>query len=109
MDQENLNEISTEEEAFGTASPPLLKKIIGHKIMDLKNNHIPRGLVPVERLYERNDTSVNPEKQIDQATVSDWNIGMEDEPRFVKLSNSLSVTKRSKYLKLMKEFKDIFA
>lgn len=109
MDQENINEISTKEEASSPASPPLLKKIARHKIMDLKTNHIPRGLIPLERLFERNDTAVNPKKKTYQEAVSNWNIGTEDEPRFVKLSKSLSKTERSKYLKLMKEFKDIFA
>jgi len=92
MDQENLNEISIEEEASGTTNPPLLKKIARHKILDLKTNHIPRGLVPLERLFERNDTAISLEKKTYQEVVSDWNIGTEDEPRFVKLSKSLSET-----------------
>lgn len=77
--------------------------------MELKTNHIPRGLIPLERPFKRNDTTVNPEKQTNQAAVSNWNIGTENEPRFVKLSKSLSETKRNMYLKLMKEFKDIFS
>ena len=29
--------------------------IVGQEIIDLKTNHIPRGLVPLERLFDNND------------------------------------------------------
>jgi hypothetical protein len=33
----------------------LLKTVVGHDIVELKTNHIPRGLVPLERLFDNND------------------------------------------------------
>jgi hypothetical protein len=35
-----------------------LNKIADHKILQLPNNHIPKGLVPLERLFDRNDIVV---------------------------------------------------
>jgi len=35
-----------------------LKKIAGHKIIQLPSNHIPKGLAPLERLFDRNDIFV---------------------------------------------------
>jgi hypothetical protein len=32
-----------------------LKTVVGHDIVELKSNHIPRGLVPLERLFDNND------------------------------------------------------
>jgi hypothetical protein len=32
-----------------------LNKIIDHKIVQFPSNHIPKGLVPLERLFDRND------------------------------------------------------
>lgn len=57
MDQENLNKMPSDEIPSDTTKPPLLKKIAGHKIMELKTNHIPKGSVPLERLFEKNDTT----------------------------------------------------
>jgi hypothetical protein len=34
---------------------PLLKTLVGHNIVELKTNHIPKGLVPLERLFDSND------------------------------------------------------
>ena len=104
MDQDNMNEIPSDSE-----KTPLLKKIVGHKILESKTNHIPKGLVPLERLFERNDTALNPEKQTNQAAVSDLNIGTDKDPKFVKLSKYFSDEERKRYLALMKEFRDIFA
>jgi len=86
-----------------------LKKIVGHKILKLKTNHIPKGLAPFERLFERNDTTVSPEKQTHQTAVSDFNIIKHKEPKSIKLSKYISNEERKGYLDLMKEFKYIFS
>lgn len=104
-----MNEIPFDEMRSNKTKSPLLKKIFGHKILDLKTNHIPKGLVPLERLFERNDTSLKPEKQMNQAEVGDFNIGTDKDPKIVKLSKSLSNEERERCMDLMKEFKDVFA
>jgi hypothetical protein len=47
--------LASEEEPDGGN---LLNKIAGRDIVQLPSNHIPRGLVPLERLFDSNDVSV---------------------------------------------------
>lgn len=35
----------------------LQDSVVGHKIIELKTNHLPKGLVPLERLFDHNDVS----------------------------------------------------
>ena len=44
-----------------------LSKIVEHNIVQLPNNHIPRGLVPLERIFDRNDVSLKGEISEDDA------------------------------------------
>ena len=43
------------------------------------------------------------------AKLEDYNIGSPQEPKFVKLSRLLSTEERAQYVRLMKEFSDVFA
>jgi hypothetical protein len=36
----------------------LLNKVADHQIIQLPSNHIPRGLIPLERLFDGNDVAV---------------------------------------------------
>ena len=38
-------------------------EIAGHKIIELKGNFIPKGLVPVERIFSKDDTPLKPAMQ----------------------------------------------
>jgi hypothetical protein len=83
--------------------------IDGHKILQLPTNHIPKGLVPLERIFDHNDVHVkllDPEKE---AEVIDCNLGTVANLKHVKLSKFLSAKYRAKYEELLKEFIDIFA
>jgi hypothetical protein len=44
----------------------------------------------------------------DDVDVSECNIGTKKDPKFVKLSNSLSREQRVEYVELLKEFDDVF-
>jgi hypothetical protein len=68
-----------------------------------------KGLVPLERLFDRNDVAVKVKGSADDADVTKCNIGMEKDPKFVKLSSSLSREQREKYVEILKEFADIFS
>lgn len=85
-----------------------LNKIAYHKIVQLPSNHIPKGLVPLERVFERNDVAVNVKGSNEEADVTKCNLGIEQNPKYVKLSSSLSEEQRSEYVKLLKEFSDVF-
>jgi ribonuclease HI len=73
-----------------------LNKFADHHIVQLPINHIPKGLVPLERLFDKNDVAVKVK-------------GTEENPKYVKLSSSLSKEQRAEYVKLLKEFTDVFS
>jgi hypothetical protein len=75
----------------------------------LPSNHIPKGLVPLERLFDRNDVAVKIKGSTEDVDVTKCNFGTEEDPKYVKLSSSLSKEQRAKYAKLLKEFVDVFA
>jgi hypothetical protein len=81
-----------------------LNKIANHHIVQLPSNHILKGLVPLERLFDRNDVAVKVKGSTDDADVTECNIGTEKDPKFVKLSSSLSREQRDEYAELLKEF-----
>jgi ribonuclease HI len=86
-----------------------LNKIADHKIVQLPSNHIPKGLVPLERLFDNNDVVVKVSGSNENADLIECNLGIEEEPKYVKLSNSLLENQRSEYIQLLKEFSNVFA
>ena len=48
-----------EEEAEDTAERNWEEKMAGNKVLQLKGNIIPKGLVPLERLFEKNDVPLS--------------------------------------------------
>jgi hypothetical protein len=67
-----------------------LKKIANHHIVQLPSNHIPKGLVPLERLFDGNDVALKGKVSTDDADITECNVGTEKDPKYVKLSSSLS-------------------
>jgi hypothetical protein len=86
-----------------------MNKIADHKIIQLPSNHIPKGMVPLERLFDNNDVNVKMSSSKENANLIDCNLGTKEEPKYVKLSKSLSENQRDEYVKLLKEFSDVFA
>ena len=80
----------------------------GKEILKLKNNTIPKGLVPLEELFDNNDVAKTPKVTLNEVEVKDCNIGTEQEPKIIKLSKSLSPENRENYIRLMKDFFDVF-
>jgi hypothetical protein len=85
-----------------------LNKIANHQIIQLPSNHIPRGLIPLERLFDGNDVVVKSRVSGEGADTTECNIGTPEEPKFVKLSSSLTTEQRAEYTELLKEFADVF-
>jgi hypothetical protein len=108
IDEENL--FVDEENASLTPNSQDYQNVIdGNEIIQLKNNCIPKGLVPLENLFDNNDVAKNPKVTPNESEAEDCNIGTENEPKFIKLSKSLTPKTKERYLKLMKEFSDVFA
>jgi ribonuclease HI len=102
IDQDHDSEINPRTDVF-------LNKISYHHVVQVPSNHIPKGLVPLERLSDGNDVAVKVKGSTDDADITEYNIGTEKDPKFVKLSSSLSREKRVEYVELLKEFADVFA
>ena len=47
--------------------------------------------------------------QSSEENVMDCNIGTKEHPRMVKISKALTIEQRSRYIKLLKEYVDVFA
>jgi hypothetical protein len=84
-------------------------QIAGRDIFHLKRNIIPKGLVPLEKLFDNNDVAKSPKITVNEGDVEDCNIGTPEDPKIIKLSRTLSPQVKDKYIKLMKEFPDVFA
>ena len=59
----------------------------GEDIVQLKSNHIPRGLIPLENIFYQNDVVRDPYMNPVDDVVEDTNIGTEENPRIIRLSN----------------------
>jgi hypothetical protein len=102
----HINQDSVSEENLGGGN--FLNKIAERNIVQLPSNHIPRGLVPLERIFDRNDVSLKGETSEDDTGTIQCNIGTESEPKFVKLSRNLTKEQRSEYIGILREFADVF-
>ena len=49
--------------------------MVGQKIIELKTNFIPKGLVPLERFFYNNDVFLKSEIKMDKDSTVDCNIG----------------------------------
>ena len=78
------------------------------EILQLKDNIIPKGLIPLEELFDQDDVARKPSLVPTDKGVEDVNLGTSDKPKFMKLLKTLSPEVKSKYIKLLSEFSDVF-
>jgi hypothetical protein len=90
-------------------SDDYLNQIVGKDFSQLKNNVIPKVLVPLEKCFDNNDVAKNPKVTQNESEVEDCNIGTKDEPKFIKTSKSLTPENKERYVHLMKELSDLFS
>jgi ribonuclease HI len=102
IDQDNEHDDEVEQ-------PNLKNKIASHEIVQLSTNRIPKGLVPLERLFDNNDVAVKLKTAEKESDVFKYNVANEQDPRHVNLASHLSDKQKDDYGKLLKEFSDIFA
>jgi hypothetical protein len=77
--------------------------------VELKTNHIPRGLVPLERLFDSNDVYKGVSMKNQEEEIIDCNIGTTENPKIIKLSKAIVAEQKGRYVNLIKKFADIFA
>jgi hypothetical protein len=81
-------------------------------LIQLKSNHIPAGLVPLESIFDRSDRFLNKAEKTNKADfsmqVDDINIGFEDFPRNIKIGKACIEKERKEIIELVREYKDVF-
>jgi ribonuclease HI len=85
------------------------EKIADHRMLVLKNNQIPKGLIPLERLFDQNDIPLKSTLRPQPEEVEDCNIGTREDSRIVKISKFLPPKVKDQYRDLLKQYKDVFA
>jgi ribonuclease HI len=75
----------------------LLNKVADHQIIQLLSNHIPRGMIPLERLFDGNDVAIKGRISGDDVDTTECNIGTSEEPKCVRLSRNLTEEQRIGY------------
>ena len=103
------HQIDLESDEDELADETLKKKIGGQEIIQLKDNVLPRGLVPLEILFGANDVAVNQKKMNQDEQVEDCNLGTQLEPKMVKLFKGIPKEYKERYIELFKQFKDVFS
>jgi hypothetical protein len=82
IDQDPDSEMKPHDDVF-------LNKIANHHIVQLPSNHIPKGLVPLERLLDRNYLELKGKVSNGDVDVVECNISIEKNLKFFKLSTNL--------------------
>ena len=78
-------------------------------VINLNDNFLPKGLTPLEYLFDSNDVPRKPKMQHLRSNIQECNIGIDKNPKLIKISKSLPPTKKVKYIELLKEFQDGFS
>ena len=97
------------DEESAEPEPTYLTQLVGKDIIQLKSNSFPRGLVLLEDIFDSNDVAKSHKVPSRDDEVEECNIGTERDPKFIKMSKNLTKESKERYIKLMKEFYDVFA
>jgi hypothetical protein len=91
IDEFSEMQIDQENEALEESPQSQLRNKIGKdSIVQLPSNHIPKGLIPLERLFDQNDVPYKAAQKEDQSAVCKHDIGSPGQPRYINLSTHLS-------------------
>ena len=104
------NFLDIEEEGEEAVGMGTLKDSLGGKdIVQLKSNHIPMGLIPLESLFDQNDVARDSKVEPAMDAIEDVDIGTEGDPKIVKLSKKMPTKEKEGYVNPMKKYTDVFA
>jgi len=79
------------------------------EVLQLKDNVIPKGLIPLEELFDQDDVARKPSLVPTEKGVEDVNIGTTENPKMVKLSKVLPPQVKAKYISLLSSFSNVFS
>jgi hypothetical protein len=69
-------------------------KIANHRMLVLKNNQIPKGLIPLERLFDQDDIPLKSTLQPRPKEVEDCDIGTKGNPNWSKYLNTFHLKRK---------------
>eukprot|EP00253_Pinus_taeda_P013765 PITA_13765 len=78
-------------------------------VLQLKDNYIPKGLIPLEELFDQDDVARKPTLRPTNEGVEDVNLGTAENPKMVKLSKALPPKVKKEYIRLLSTFSNVFA
>jgi len=78
-------------------------------VLQLKDNFIPKGLIPLEELFDQDDVARKPTLRPTEEGVEEVNIGAAENPKMVKLLKALSPKVKKEYIRLLSSFSNVFA
>ena len=88
MEEFSKLQIDEEQEKTESGQQQFYKNsMVGQHIIELKNNFIPKGLVPLERIFDNNDVFIKSENKTDKNSIVDCNIGTKNDPNMLKFLN----------------------
>ena len=73
-------------------------------MLQSNNEKLPKGLVPLEELFDFNDVSKKPKIEPTENDVEECNVGSKERPKRIKLSKTLPAHIKLKYLELLENF-----
>jgi hypothetical protein len=79
------------------------------EIIDLHDGPLPKGIVLLERLFDRNDMYKGKSSSKIDDEVIEFNIGTKKTPKMIKFGKGTTPDEREKLIALIREFKDVFA
>jgi hypothetical protein len=65
-------------------------------LIQLRTNKIPRGLVPLEKFFDRSDAFVGTNKPCANQQVIEVDIGSKESPRLIKIGQDCTPREREK-------------
>ena len=81
------------------------------EILNLKTNTVPKGMVELEHIFDHDESALNKrtaeEKGIEEC--DSYNLGIDDDPKMVRVGKACTQQEREDMLKLLSEYKDIIA
>jgi len=70
---------------------------------------IPKGLIALEELFDHNDVARKPTLQPTEKGVEDVNLGTAEHSKMVKISKTLPLEVKTKYINLLSSFANVFS
>ena len=74
-------------------------------LIDLKNNILPKGLTPLEDLFDSNDVPIRPKMEPLNSDIEEYNLGTDDNQESLNYPNPYHQMKRINTLNFEKNFK----